>query len=106
MKVRTAFLSLLTLSFLAILTLVLGTRLLHAADDGNAQTAPYIDTAAAGVPAPSGCSPMFQILDANKDDYVNKAEAKRSAGTTANWKRLDSNFDNRVCLAEFCTGTK
>ena len=60
MKVRTAFLSLLTLSFLAILTLVLGTRLLHAADDGNAQT-PYIDTAAAGVPAPSGCSPMFQI---------------------------------------------
>jgi len=49
---------------------------------------------------------MFQILDANKDDYVNKAEAKRSAGTTANWKRLDSNFDNRVSLAEFCTGTK
>lgn len=106
MKFRTAFLSLLTLSFLAILILVLGTRLLHAADDGNAQTAPYIDTATAGAPAPSGCSSMFQILDTNEDDYVNKDEAKRSAEMTANWKRLDSNLDNRVSLAEFCAGTK
>ena len=106
MKFRTAFLTLFTVFFLAILTLVVSTPFLHAAEEGNAQTTPYSEHPAAGAPAPSGCSSMFQILDANKDDYVNKDEAKRSAEATANWKRLDSNLDNRLSLAEFCEGTK
>ena len=33
-------------------------------------------------------------------------EAKRSAEATANWKRLDSDLDNRLSREEFCAGMK
>ncbi len=108
MKYRTAFLTLLTVFFLAILTLVLSTPLLHAAGEGNAQTTPYIDPPAAGAPAPSPsrCSSLFEILDANEDHFIDKDEAKKSAETTAIWKSFDSDLDNRLSLEEFCAAMK
>jgi hypothetical protein len=104
MKYRTAFLTLLTVFFLAILTLVLSTPLLHAAGEDNAQTTPYLDPPAAGAPAPSRCSSLFKILDSNEDHFIDKDEAKKSAETTAIWKSFDSDLDNRLSLEEFCAG--
>ena len=49
---------------------------------------------------------MFQILDANRDGYINNEEAKKSAETTATWKGLDSNVDNRISFAEYCATRK
>jgi predicted cobalt transporter CbtA len=106
MKYRTAFLTLLTVFFLTILTLVFTTPLLHAAEAGDAQKTPYVDAPAAGAPAPSRCSSMFEILDANDDHFIDKDEAKKSAETTAIWKNFDRDLDNRLSLEEFCAGTK
>ena len=53
-------------------------------------------------PVSSGCASMFQILDADRDGYVDKSEAKKSAETMATWKNLDGDRDERLSKEELC----
>lgn len=105
MEHRTVFLALLTVFVLTILTLVC-IPLARAAGPDEAQTAPYVDPAMAMAPAPSRCSSMFEILDVDRDGHINREEAKKSAETTATWKSLDGDRDNRISYAEYCTPRK
>lgn len=61
-------------------------------------------------PAPAGDAakgetpPLFKELDGNKDGYVTKDEAKRSAEVTARFAELDADRDGKVAAAEFRKG--
>lgn len=91
--------------FVALITYLLSAFLAHAVEKVDPKTYPFADPSIAGAPAPSGCTPTFQDLDANQDGYVTKDEAKKSVETmAASWQRLDSNFDNRISFEEFCGG--
>ena len=59
MNHQTAFLTLLTVFLLTVLTLVLSTPITHAAGDREVQTTPYIDHQVVGAPAPAVYSPKF-----------------------------------------------
>ncbi len=50
--------------------------------------------------------PMFKELDSNKDGYVSRDEAKRSAEVTARFSELDKDRDGRLTVSEFRTGTQ
>ena len=102
MKHFTALLTLATVSLLALLAIALSTARACAAGEDEAQTRPYTDPLVMGASAPSRCSSMFQILDANQDGYVSKDEARKSAETTANWKGFDSDHNDRLSFEEFC----
>ena len=108
MKRFTAFLTLFTVSLLAVVAIALSTALTltYAAGESEAQTSYYIDPLVMGTSAPSRCSSMFEILDANHDGYVNRDEARKSAETTANWKSLDSDLNDRLSFEEFCPTRK
>ena len=49
-------------------------------------------------------APIFDALDTNRDGYVTKEEAKRSADVTARYKELDTNCDGRISSREFIHG--
>lgn len=102
MEHRTMFLALWTAFYLSMLILVLSMPLARAAAEDEPRTTPYNDPAVAEAAAPSRCSSMFEILDANRDGYISNEEAKKSAETTATWKSLDGNADNRISFAEYC----
>ena len=105
MNYRTAFLTLLTVFFFSILALVLiSAPLVKAAEQGEAQTTPYTDPSMA--PARSGCSSMFEILDANQDRYITKNEATKSAEATATLQSRDRDLDGRLSFEEFCAEEK
>src|SRR5512134_90686 len=106
MEDRTVFVALLATFFAGILILILSTPLARAVGQDEAQTTPYSDPTVAEAAMPSRCSSMFQILDANRDGYINDQEAKKSAEATATWKNLDSNLDNRISFAEYCATRK
>lgn len=61
---------------------------------------------AAPAPAPAADEPMplFKELDANRDNFVTKDEAKRSAEVMARYKELDADHDGKVSSAEFKKG--
>jgi hypothetical protein len=92
--------------FVAFVTLLLGPPLADAAGERESPTGRSTDAPSAGAPAPSRCSSLFEILDANEDHFIDKDEAKKSAETTAIWKNFDRDLDNRLSLEEFCAGTK
>jgi hypothetical protein len=50
--------------------------------------------------------PLFKALDSNKDDYVSRDEAKRSAELTARFSELDTDRDGRLAASEFKKGTQ
>ncbi|MCG2578697.1 EF-hand domain-containing protein [Dechloromonas sp. XY25] len=50
--------------------------------------------------------PMFKELDANKDGYVSRDEAKRSAEVTARFSEMDTDRDGRITVSEFRKGTQ
>ena len=80
MKYRTAFLTLLTVFSLSILTLVLtSARLVKAAEEAET---PYANPSVA--PVPLRCTSIFEILDADQDRYITRNEAKKAVETTAN----------------------
>jgi len=92
--------------FVALISFLVSAFLAHAVERVDPKTYPYTDPSIAGAPAPSGCTPTFLDLDANQDDYMNKAEAKKWAETTASWKRLDSDIDNRLSREEILHGNE
>jgi hypothetical protein len=49
-------------------------------------------------------SPMFKQLDTNKDGYISKAEAARSANLSAKFAKLDTNHDGRISVQEYDKG--
>jgi Ca2+-binding EF-hand superfamily protein len=49
---------------------------------------------------------MFRILDVNQDGHVSKDEARKSAETTASWKSLDSDLNDRLSFEEFCAQSR
>ena len=67
--------------------------------------------AASGTPAPATtpgpaatgaqAAPIFEQLDSNRDGFVTKEEAKRSADVTARFKALDADRDGKISAAEF-----
>jgi len=48
--------------------------------------------------------PMFKQLDTNKDGYISKAEAARSANLSARFDQLDTNHDDRISVQEYVNG--
>lgn len=95
MKHRPAFLALTALSLYFGLPVALSV----AAD----QAAP--EPSMAGAPAAPGSS-LFQALDTNKDGFVSRDEAKRSAEVSAGWKAFDTNGDSRLSPEELGITTK
>jgi len=79
--------------------LVLGTLPMAAI---AADPAPAKPGAAAVKEAPA---PLFTQLDINKDGYLTKEEAKRSAEVTSSFTTLDADRDGKVSANEFKTGT-
>jgi hypothetical protein len=69
---------------------------------GAADQAPATPNAAAVKEAPP--APLFTQLDANKDGYVTKDEAKRSAEVTARFTKLDADRDGKLAASEFKMG--
>ena len=51
-------------------------------------------------------APLFKELDSNKDEYVSRDEAKRSAEITARFSELDSDRDGRLAASEFKKGAQ
>lgn len=76
--------------------LVLGTLPMAAI---AADPAPSAAAAAKEAPAP-----LFTQLDANKDGYLTKEEAKRSAEVTASFSKLDADRDGKIAANEFRMG--
>ena len=93
MKHRTAF--------LALAALYLGLPVAPSVAADQAVPEPPM----AGAPAAPGSS-LFQALDTNKDGFVGRDEAKRSAEVSAGWKALDTNSDNRLSPEELGITTK
>ncbi|WP_310449747.1 hypothetical protein [Sulfuritalea sp.] len=54
-------------------------------------------------PAATGAqaAPIFEQLDGNRDGFVTKDEAKRSADVTARFKELDADRDGKISAVEF-----
>lgn len=50
---------------------------------------------------PSDIPPLFNELDTNKDGYITRDEAKRSADTTARFDEIDTNRDGRISVSEW-----
>ena len=84
-----SFLTLSTVSLLAVLVIALSAALAHVVGNNEAQTSPYVDPLVMGDSTPSRCASIFRILDGNQDGYISKHEARKSAETTASWKSLD-----------------
>ncbi|MDP2880894.1 MAG: EF-hand domain-containing protein [Azonexus sp.] len=62
---------------------------------------------AAPAPAPAAKDepmPLFKELDTNRDNFVTKDEAKRSAEVLARFKELDTDRDGKISGAEFKKG--
>lgn len=74
-----------------------------AAEPAPAGGPPARETPAAPA-AKAWMPPLFEQLDSNRDGYVTKEEAKRSAEVTARFKELDSDQDGRIGTAEFTKG--
>ena len=104
MKRLISFLTL-SVSLLAVLVIALSTALAHVGDN-EAQTSPYVEPLVVGDSTPLRCSSMFRILDVNQDGHVSKDEARKSAETTASWKSLDSDLNDRLSFEEFCAQSK
>ncbi|MEJ7687292.1 MAG: PRC-barrel domain-containing protein [Variovorax sp.] len=49
---------------------------------------------------------IFTRLDANKDDFLNEAEAKEDTGVNSAWKQLDKNSDRKISRSEFTSNYK
>lgn len=49
-------------------------------------------------------APMFKELDTNKDGYVSRDEAKRSAEVTSRFSEIDADHDGRITTSEFRKG--
>lgn len=47
---------------------------------------------------------IFKDLDTNKDGYVSRDEAKRSAEATARFSEMDTDRDGRIAAAEYKKG--
>lgn len=73
---------------------------------GSPQTgSPQTGSPAAGAATPPvEPTPLFDQLDVNRDGYVTKQEAKRSAEVTTRFKALDGDRDSKISLAEFKKG--
>ncbi|MFO1204484.1 MAG: EF-hand domain-containing protein [Burkholderiales bacterium] len=100
MKPSIPFLALATVSLVAGLLIALSA--LAQVEGKEAQTAPYLDPMVVGDSTLARCTSMFRILDANHDGYITRDEARKSAETTAVWKRLDDDFNDRLSFDEFC----
>lgn len=57
-------------------------------------------------PGSSGDSNMFHELDTNRDGFISKEEARRSADVSARFNDLDTDKDNRISAAEFRKGSQ
>lgn len=53
---------------------------------------------------PAAIPPIFLQLDTNKDGFVERDEARRSADTTARFEELDIDHDGRLSPAELKAG--
>lgn len=54
----------------------------------------------------AGDSNIFRELDVNRDGFVSKEEARRSADISARFNDLDSDKDNRISASEFRKSTQ
>lgn len=52
-------------------------------------------------PRDDGMAPMFKELDTNKDGYISRDEARRSADTSARFNEMDADRDGRISAAEW-----
>lgn len=62
------------------------------------------EVAPAPAPATEEPMPLFKELDTNRDSFVTKGEAKRSAEVLARYKELDADHDGKISGAEFKKG--
>ncbi|MBL8541391.1 MAG: EF-hand domain-containing protein [Betaproteobacteria bacterium] len=102
MKRSISFPTLATVSLIAGLLIALSAALAQPVEDSGAQTRPYVDPMVIGDSTLARCTSMFRILDANHDGYITRDEARKSAETTAVWKRLDDDLNDRLSFDEFC----
>ena len=68
------------------------------APGGAAANAPAAPAAPMAKEEPA---PLFKQLDANRDGYVTKDEAKRSADIAARFQDLDADRDGKINTVEF-----
>ncbi len=101
MKRSISFLTLATVSLVAGLVITLSTALAQV-ENNEPQTRPYLDPMVIGDSTLARCASMFRILDVNQDDYITRDEARKSAETTASWKRLDGDLNGQLSFEEFC----
>ena len=97
MKTRTRLATLCVI----LATLPLGAIAADPAPATGGMPAPAATPAPGAAPAGAQAAPIFEQLDGNRDVFVTKDEAKRSADVTARFKELDADRDGKISAAEF-----
>lgn len=97
MKTRTRLATL----CVVLATLPLGAIAADPAPATGGMPAPAATPAPGAAPAGAQAAPIFEQLDGNRDGFVTKDEAKRSADVTARFKELDADRDGKISAAEF-----
>jgi EF hand domain-containing protein len=57
---------------------------------------PYV-----AVTASPGATPVFELVDRNRDGYIDRKEAEAAPGLLANFDKMDRNGDGRLDRVEF-----
>jgi hypothetical protein len=92
-------------AWLVVLALCLGSSLGRYAVAETAEAGPDVVVTPLADASADRVGPFFDSLDKNKDGYLSRDEARRSAALRTHWKSLDSNGDNRLSPEELGTGS-